>query len=187
MLRTNSIFWAIPFFLLAAGPLPGEEAVRLEIDEEASRIAADIKATGHRFEAVVTEYDLDLSWNPEREEVRGARLRFDFEDVETGRDRRDREMRDWLEYESFPEAEFVLDALETEGEGLVAKGSFTMHGVEREIAFPVSVEGEGDRVRIRAETTLDHRDWDLEEIRAFLFMTVDPVLRIEIDITAALP
>ena len=178
--------------LVSAWGIPSARAAEptaLEIDREASRIAAHVKATGHRFDAVVNDYELNLEWNPDRETVVAARLAFDFADVGTGRSRRDREMRDWLDYDTHPEAVFVLEAIDEPDDGgpPLARGRLRLHGVEQEIAFPVSIERAGDRIRIRAETTLDHRDWDLEEIRALLFMTVDPELEIRIDVTGVLP
>ena len=186
-------FTRIAVFFLLSGTLltrlegVGGDGIELEIDKEASSIAANVKATGHRFDAVVTDYELDLRWDPDSRSIVGARLVFDFEDVKTGRSRRDREMREWIEHETYPGAAFVLQAIEEEAGGLVARGLFSMHRTEREIEFPVTVDEFNGTLRIRAETVLDHRDWELEEIRAFLFMTVDPELEIKIDILARLP
>ncbi len=187
MLYKNLLLWILSATAAAAVSAPAGEAVALEIDRDASSIVAHVKATGHRFDAVVTDYELDLRWDIEREAIISAKLTFDFADVETGRTRRDREMRDWLEYESFPVAEFALTTIEATDDGPVAVGRLTLHGTERELEFPVSIERTGDDVRIRAETTIDHRDWELEEIRALLIMTVDPLLAVSIDVKATIP
>ena len=184
-------FTRIGVFFLLSGTLfvrlEGGDGVGLEIDKEASSIAAHVQATGHRFDAVVTDYELDLRWDPESRSIVGARLVFDFEGVRTGRARRDREMLEWVEHETHPEAAFVLQAIEEEGGELVARGTFSLYRTEQEIEFPVAVDEINGVLRIRAETVLDHRDWELEKIRAFLFMTVDPELEIKIDVRAALP
>ncbi len=174
--------------LLAGGVAPAnEETIPLEIDREASRIAAHVQATGHSFDAVIVDYDLELTWNPETKTVASARFSFDFAAVETGRDRRDREMRDWLDYDTHPDAEFVLERIEERGGEHRAHGTFRLHGREREISFPAEIFSGRNALRIRSRTTLDHRDWELEPIRAFLFMTVDPELEIQIDLRANLP
>ncbi len=186
-MRTNLIFWALSFCLLAGNTGFGDEAVPLGIYKDDSRIAANVKATGHRFEAVVTDYEIEIHWDAESAEVTSARLEFDFADVKTGRDRRDREMLEWLDYDSHPVAEFVLESLESQGEQLVARGKLTFHGIEQQIEFPVTIRQFNEAIRIIAETEIDHTDWDLDEIRAFLIMRVDPVLNIEIDIRAGIP
>ncbi len=188
-LPKNTRLWLLPLWLVAATPATSEEGdlPALEIDREASRIAADVKATGHRFEAVVTDYEIELQWDTQNQAISSARLEFDFADVKTGRSRRDREMLEWVDHESFPKAGFVLSEIKTTEDGRLARGKLSLHGVDQDMEFPVSIEEGGEHVRIRARTTMDHRDWDLEEIRAMLFMTVDPVLTIEIDLVAALP
>jgi polyisoprenoid-binding protein YceI len=174
--------WAVGMVAAVAS-----EPVRLNIDEDASRIYADVKATGHRFEAVVTEFTLDLRWDADDERVTSARLEFDFDAVKTGRDRRDREMLEWLDHDNHPAAVFVLEELEPDGDRLVARGTLAFHDVEKEVEFPLTLRQEDRSLRITAQTELDHRDWNLEVIRTMLFMTVDPVLVIRIDIHAELP
>lgn len=177
--------------LLTAGLLPWPtlaEPVRLEVDAGASQIAAHVRATGHSFDAVVTAYDLDLRWDREAGRIQSARLRFNFADVKTGNARRDREMLQWLSHDRHPAAEFVLDSLETDAAGATrARGGLTFHQKSREVIIPVTITREGGGVRIQGKTTLDHRDWGLPQIRALLFMTVNPELDVAIDIRAAMP
>lgn len=166
----------------------GAAPAALEIDRENSRIAARAQATGHTFDALATDYDLDVLWNPETGHIESARFSLDFSDVETGRERRDREMRDWLDYDTHPKLVFQLDRIDTTDESSpLAIGSLTFHGVEQPIAIPLTIEQSKEAVRIRGQTGIDHRDWDLDRIRAFVFMTVDPVLEVTFDIILRQP
>lgn len=178
--------WRLGAGLVLAGCIfaasPVAATVVLEVDAERSRIAAHVRATGHSFDAVVTEYALEAALDSDSGDVVSARLRFDFADVETGRDKRDREMLDWVDYDSHPVVEFVTTRVEAEGGEIEVFGNLTMHGVEREIEFPATVERTEEGVHVFGAVVLDHRDWELERIRALLFMRVDPELRIEFDL-----
>ncbi len=182
-----SVVLLVAALLFARQDVNADAPVTLQVDKENSHIVAHVKATGHRFEAVVTDFELDLFWDPESGRISGARLVFDFEDVETGRSRRDREMLEWLDHDTYPEATFILNTIEEVDGETVASGTFSLYRTERDIEFPVTLEERDGVLHVRAETILDHRDWELETIRAMLFMTVDPELEIKIDIRAALP
>ncbi|MEX2382641.1 MAG: YceI family protein [Opitutales bacterium] len=182
MMRAWIIGLASVSFALAA-----EGQVALDVDKERSRISAFVRATGHTFDAVVTDYQLDLQWDPDSGEIVSAQLVFDFDDVETGRTTRDREMREWLDYETYPMATFELNEVDVQ-EGLqIAGGHLTLHGVEQEIESPFSVQETTEGVWITGQTVIDHREWGLERIRAFLFLTVDPELEVRFRILATPP
>lgn len=63
--------------------------------------------------------------------------------IDTGIERRDAHLRnaDFFDVEKFPEITFQSKRVEKKGEQLVAHGTFTMHGVSKEIALPFRING----------------------------------------------
>ena len=63
--------------------------------------------------------------------------------IDTGIERRDAHLRnpDFFEVEKYPEITFESKSVEKRGQGFVARGTFTMHGVAKEIELPFTVNG----------------------------------------------
>jgi len=176
------IFLFFSPFIARGGVVP------LEVDKENSRIFAQVQATGHSFDAVVEGYDLEIKWNPETRKIESGHFTFDFKEVTTGKERRDREMLDWLNYSKYPTASYHFEMIEPAGESMYkAQGTLRLHGVEHPLTVSFKKEILDSGIRIKGHTVMDHREWNLEKIRAFLIMTVDPKLDINFDILATSP
>jgi len=63
--------------------------------------------------------------------------------IDTGIERRDAHLRtpDFFDAEKFPETTFQSKRIEKKGTQLIAHGTFTMHGVSKEIALPFTING----------------------------------------------
>jgi polyisoprenoid-binding protein YceI len=63
--------------------------------------------------------------------------------IDTGIERRDAHLRnaDFFDVEKFPEITFKSSRIEKKGKGFIAHGTFTMHGVSKEIALPFTING----------------------------------------------
>jgi polyisoprenoid-binding protein YceI len=63
--------------------------------------------------------------------------------IDTGIERRDAHLRnaDFFDVEKFPEITFRSSRIERKGKDFIAHGTFTMHGVAKEIALPFTVNG----------------------------------------------
>jgi polyisoprenoid-binding protein YceI len=63
--------------------------------------------------------------------------------IDTGIERRDAHLRnpDFFDVEKFPEITFQSKHVEKKGNQLVAHGTFTMHGVSKEVALPFTING----------------------------------------------
>lgn len=63
--------------------------------------------------------------------------------IDTGIERRDAHLRtpDFFDAEKFPEITFQSKRVEKKGNQLVAHGTFTMHGVSKEITLPFTITG----------------------------------------------
>jgi polyisoprenoid-binding protein YceI len=63
--------------------------------------------------------------------------------IDTGIERRDAHLRnaDFFDVEKFPEITFRSSRVEKKGKDFIAHGTFTMHGVAKEIALPFTING----------------------------------------------
>lgn len=63
--------------------------------------------------------------------------------IDTGIERRDAHLRnaDFFDVEKFPEITFKSSRIEKKGKDFIAHGTFTMHGVAKEIALPFTING----------------------------------------------
>lgn len=63
--------------------------------------------------------------------------------IDTGIERRDAHLRtaDFFDAEKFPEITFQSTRVEQKGTDFIAHGTFTMHGISKEIALPFTING----------------------------------------------
>lgn len=90
--------------------------------------------------------------------------------VDTGIERRDTHLRnaDFFDVEKFPEITFASSRVEKKGKQLIAHGTFTMHGVAKEIALPFTINGVvkdpktgKTTLGLTARTTVNRRDYGI--------------------------
>ena len=88
--------------------------------------------------------------------------------IDTGIERRDAHLRnaDFFDVEKFPEITFKSSRIEKKGKDFVAHGTFTMHGVAKEIALPFTINGVHKDEKsgkttlgVTARTTVNRKDY----------------------------
>jgi polyisoprenoid-binding protein YceI len=154
----------------------GERALAFDLAE--SRVEIAVKATVDSFTARLTRYD-PVVMVDDSGRVTSAKFGFQFRDIVTGKERRDAQMHKWQQTDTFPTGEFVLKSLEpAAGNKLNAQGQLTLHGMTRDVRFPVSVTRDGGIYAIDGEATLDTREFGLTIIRMLGVLKVDPVVHV---------
>src|SRR5215213_2639528 len=110
--------------------------------------------------------------------------------IDTGIERRDAHLRtaDFFDAEKFPEITFQSKRVEQKGKDFIAHGTFTMHGVSKEIALPFTVNGVNKAadgkttLGVTARATLNRRDYGINFSRPdnpnFLGDTVEVELNV---------
>lgn len=101
--------------------------------------------------------------------------------INTGIAARDNHLRtaDFFDAEKFPEITFQSSRIEKHGKQLVVVGTFTMHGVSREISLPLTIRGPvknaaGDKMSVgyAARLTLNRRvfgiNWEHKTVPNFV-------------------
>lgn len=175
--RRFSFWWAV-----ASCVLPAAAAERpLAVDAAQSRVEVVVKASVDSFTGKLAKFEPTVAVG-EDGRVSSARLAFRFRDVLTGKEGRDKAMHKWQDTEKFPDGVFVLTSLEAApapATSLVAIGRLTLHGVARDLRFPVTVGREGEIYAIDGDATIDTREYGLPVIRMLALLKVDPLVHVK--------
>jgi len=94
--------------------------------------------------------------------------------VSTGDDKRDGHLRspDFFDVQKFPELTFKSTKIEKKGDGFIAYGPLTIHGVTKDIALPFTIagtikDGQGrSHLVAQASLTINRKDYGLTWNRA---------------------
>ena len=90
--------------------------------------------------------------------------------IDTGIEARDKHLRnaDFFDVEKFPEITFKSSRIEKKGQDFIAHGTFTMHGVAKEIALPFTINGMRKDEKtgkttlgVTARTTINRKDYGI--------------------------
>ena len=109
-----------------------------------------------------------FTYDPENIESSKISVDIDVTSLDSGHAVRDEHIlgERYLNASEFPDAKFVSSSIEDKGHGNIkVRGSFTLHGITKEIAIEASEVGAGDdpwggyRVGLEGVTTLDLRDY----------------------------
>lgn len=68
---------------------------------------------------------------------------------------------DFFDVENFPGASFTSTAIVPEGDGYTITGNLDLHGVEKSISFPASIDVSGDAIRAQAEFVINRFDFEI--------------------------
>lgn len=165
--------------LLAAPRLAAGEERALQLDAQRSTIEVQVHATFDSFAGKLTKFEADIAIDPQQQRTKRAKVTFSFADLQTGRERRNRDMLAWTESERFPTVEFAVATIEPTPDGpLLVHGDLKLHGITHATTFPVSYLVDGTLHAFDGEVVIDYRDYGLPIIRKYYLLTVDPTLRI---------
>ena len=173
-MRKTKLFAAALVVALAA--LPALPAVtKYDADTAHSNVGFSIPILGGLshvrgkfadFKVEITYDDRDVTKSSVNAVIKAA-------SIDTGIQRRDDHLRnaDFFEVEKFPEITFQSKHIEKKGKDFVAHGTFTMHGVSKEIALPFTINGvrkgaDGKTtLGVTARTTLNRKDFGISYAR----------------------
>ena len=156
----------------------------LVIDRAQSRVEIVVKATVDSFTGKLDAYEAVVAVEGGR--VTAAVVKFNLSAIRTGKEGRDEAMNEWLETAKNPEGVFTMTALEAGVDSrFSARGTLVLHGVSREIVFPVSVITDRKVYSIDGEVPLDTREFGLPVIRKFGVLKVDPLVKVRFHLQGA--
>lgn len=157
----------------------------LVIDHAQSRVEVAVKATVDSFVGRLAAYEPSIVVDDDGR-VKSARFAFHFRDLATGKEARDKAMHQWQQTDKYPDGLFVLTSLEPGPSGAAeAFGRLTLHGVTRDVRFPVSINREGANYAIDGDARIDTREYGLPGIRMLALLKVDPVVHVRFHLQGA--
>ncbi len=116
------------------------------------------------------QFDGEFEYDAEKPESSAINVTINTASIDSNHAERDKHLRgdDFLNVSKFPEASFVSKKFEVAGpNNAVVIGDFTLHGVTKEISFPVQKIGEGKdpwggyRVGFTGKTDLKLSDYGI--------------------------
>jgi len=167
------------FLTVASGLLclvASSQAAMVEVDPARSRIQVDAKATGHEFTGDLKNYTIQAAGDLASHKPTSLNLTWEFNDLKTGDEKRDKEMLKWLG-NAKPKGSFsMVKTWDETLDGGKAQGTLTLVGVSQSVLFPYTVKVDGEWVTLDGKVSIDYQNFKLPIIRAMAVMTVDPKL-----------
>lgn len=111
---------------------------------------------------------------------------IDLTTLDTGNNKRDKDMRSTLDTDEYPFAEFfgkLVTEFNTENSGpqkVTVEGDFKIHGVSRNVSIDGTLQKTDKGLEVKASWTLDMTDYDIKP-PGILFYRVDENIDIQID------
>lgn len=190
MRRTNVLAAVLALALAALPARPA--AVKYEADVAHSNVGFSIPILGglshvrgkfNEFTVSITYDEADVTKSAVSAVIKAA-------SIDTGIERRDTHLRnpDFFDVEKFPEITFQSKRVEKKGKDFVAHGTFTMHGVSKEIALPFTINGvkkgaDGKTtLGATARTTVNRRDYGINFARPDSPDFLGDVVEIELNV-----
>lgn len=138
-----------------------------------------------------SEFTLDLTYDEEKIENSSVKATIKAASIDTGVENRDKHLRnpDFFDVEKYPDITFESTRVEKSDEGFVAVGTFTMHGVSKEISLPFTITGKHvnpankrTMVGFKSNMTLKRSDYDMKWQHAAIPNWVGDDVQIELAI-----
>ena len=143
MLKRSSLV-AILSLLLVASPVMGA-TTKYEIDTAHSNVGFSIPIMGglSHVRGKFTDFAVTIVYDDKDVTKSSVTAVIKAASIDTGIERRDAHLRnaDFFDVEKFPEITFQSSRIEKKGKNFIAHGTFTMHGVAKEIALPFTLNG----------------------------------------------
>ncbi|MCX2742189.1 YceI family protein [Pontibacter anaerobius] len=134
------------------------------IDPQKSIIKFEVSNMGvNTVEGRFTGITGTVYFNPQQLTASRMQAAIDVASVDTGIEKRDNHLRseDFFYVEKYPRAMFTSTNIEVRGSGYVATGVLLVRGMAREVTIPFTVSGDGDRMVLHGQLTLNRKDFNI--------------------------
>jgi len=160
--------------LLAVAPAYGA-VTKYEIDTAHSNVGFSIPILGglSSVRGKFTDFKVEITYDDKDVTKSSVNAVIKAASIDTGIERRDAHLKnaDFFDVEKYPDITFQSKHVEKKGKDFVAHGTFTMHGVSKEIALPFTLNGvqpakDGKTVLgVTARTTINRKDFGVSFAR----------------------
>jgi polyisoprenoid-binding protein YceI len=177
-----------------AEPGPGGSPARFTILPARSSIRFDAKATGHTVHGVTHQLQGEVAFDPDDVTDRTTvALRVEAATLDTDNRSRDKNMREshlettrypWIEFKSSSVEALAPTLREGETQEMQVRGRLLLHGVERDITFPVKAVRKGKELCVTGSTVVKMTDYAIP-IPKFLFVKVQDEVKVMFEVIAS--
>jgi len=109
-------------------------------------------------------------------------IEVSMSDLFSDNKKRDEHMQEALESSTFPKAVFDLkEVVSKGGDNYVLKGTMNLHGVSKAMNFEGTITEEGNKVRIKAQSSMKMTDFGIKPIK-MMFLTVRDQVDLSVDV-----
>jgi polyisoprenoid-binding protein YceI len=154
------------------------------------RLSFEGRATTGAFTATTATVRGEMSGGGSLSEVRGW-VDAPVSTLVTGNGHRDKDLNKSLQSDVYPTIRFDLTGVTPGAErgdtvDVVLQGRFTIHGVTREASVPATLVSRDDAIRVRGDTPLSLKDYEIEGLSKLMgmFKMYDKIL-VHVDVTFA--
>lgn len=175
-MRKHLFVLSLLALLIAATPFFAA-VTKYDIDAAHSNIGFSIPIAGglSHVRGKFSEFSVTIVYDDKDVTKSSVEAVIKASSIDTGIEQRDAHLRkpDFFDVEKYPEITFKSSRIEKKGKGFIAHGTFSMHGVSKEIAIPFTVNGvtrdekTGKTVLgATGRTTVNRRDYGINYIPA---------------------
>ena len=156
--------------LVAAVAVPAQAADTYNVDSHHSEVSFQVRHLVTQVRGKFNEFEGTVQLDPAKLESSSVVFKVKPASIDTGVADRDKHLRsaDFFDTEKFPEITFASKSIKATGKDQYAvTGTFTMHGVSKEITLPVTFGGTikdpwgNQRAGFSTETTLNRKDYGI--------------------------
>lgn len=170
-MRRNLFIPSLVALLITATPFFGA-VTKYDIDAAHSNIGFSIPIAGglSNVRGKFSDFTVTIVYDDKDVTKSSVEAVIKATSIDTGIERRDTHLRnpDFFDVEKYPEITFKSSRIEKKGKGFIAHGTFSMHGVSKEIAIPFTVNGVNSDAKTgktvlgaTGKTTLNRRDYGI--------------------------
>jgi polyisoprenoid-binding protein YceI len=178
---------------LAFGAVALAAPTTYQVDAAHSSVAFVVPILGglSRVRGKFTDFKVDVAYDEADVSKSSVKAVIKAASIDTGIERRDAHLRnaDFFEVEKYPEITFQSTRVERRGQAFVAHGTFTMHGVAKEIELPFTINGVrknpatgSTTIGVSSRLTLNRKDFGVSYSRADSPDFLGDQIEIELDL-----
>lgn len=139
-------FFAVTLLFSVLAFVPsGTVAAELKADVAHSNVGFSIPILGglSKVKGKFTDYSVTINYDETDVSKSSVNAVIKATSIDTGIEARDKHLRnaDFFDVEKYPDITFQSKRVEKKGNQLLAHGTFTMHGVSKEITLPIMMSG----------------------------------------------
>lgn len=152
-------------FLSQSTFLKAQERILLDVEPNHSTVGFVVPIAGGvtRVTGKFTDFSLDLDYVNQDMTQSSVVFTIQAISINTGIDQRDEHLRsaDFFEVEKYPEIVFKSTAIRKTGETYEMDGTFTMHGITKNVTIPFELTSTGKRPSARIRWSLNREDYGI--------------------------